>query len=857
MAHELKREAFKTKRNLDFFTQRGLEAETGHGRPWWAEVAFKELVDNGADAAETAGVAPNVIIVVDQDSITVTDNGVGMPVETIQSLTSFDVRVSTNAKYIAPMRGSQGNALLTLFALPYVVDGEVGRLDIETGGELHEITVKTDPIQQEPVAKLSSSNGRLVKTGTSVKLLVPKLTPDGEGCQFLQMATGYGLFNPHLTINLDAPQGALNFEATNPQWGKWLPTLPTSIHWYDLGDFISLITACIAHDRQLGSERTVRELISTFNGLSSSKKQKAVLDAAGLSRGKLSVLVPEDVDREAVARLLDAMKENAREVKPSKLGVIGEAHLRQRFNEMGSDESSFRYKRIQGVADGMPYVFEAAFACRNGYGGEERLIASGVNWSPALDGIPFDDIGSRSLEGILGETHCGEDEPILIALHLTTPNPRWTDRGKSRMPLGDQMAKAVRTAVKSVTQAWTKQRRSEDRDVKRRNNRKQEMSQQKRKADYVSLIDAIHLELDSAIAKTSGGGLYRFDARTFFYNIRPAVQKHNAEKTLEQSYLDKVLKKHQREYGVIDLMMRDPRGYLIEPHTGNVIPLGTRNVEAYAVPAWLFHTVLYIEKKGMADLLRKSGIAEKYDIAIIAAEGYATDAAKLLMSKATEQEITLLCLHDADPWGQNIYRNLEVAGLRSDNITVVDIGMGLDEAIEMGLDLEVFHRVQGLPKRIEMTDTERLHWEGEYSGEKDGKKQYRCQRIELNALAATPQDFIDFVEAKLELHGLTKNLVPPDDVVLSAANDAVRSAARHQARNIIEEMIDIESLLGRAVEEIDGLANCSTIQSNVSDWGAEAAPESWRDVTTREAEQQVRQHRERIEKIVRESLGKA
>ena len=349
-------------------------------------------------------------------------------------------------------------------------------------------------------------------------------------------------------------------------------------------------------------------------------------------------------------------------------------------------------------------------------------------------------------------------------------------------------------------------------------------------------------------------GQYEFDGRTCYYQIRKMIQQYT-EATLSQSYLDAVLKTYQVVHGVIDLMMRDPRGYLIEPHTGNIIPLGTRNVEAYSVPAWLFHTVLYIEKKGMAGLLRKSGIAEKFDIAIIAAEGYATNAAKLLMSKATEgQPITLLCLHDADPDGKNIHHNLEKAGLRSDNITVIDIGMSLDEAIEMGLDLEVFHRVKGLPQDLELTDTERLHWEGEYAGVVKGKKQFRCQRIELNALAAIPQDFIDFVEAKLELHGLTKNLVPPDDVVLSAANDAVRLAARQQARSTIEQIINIESLLDRAAEEIDGLVDCATIQSSVSEWGIEAAPESWRDVTTREAEEQVRQHHERIETTVRKSL---
>jgi hypothetical protein len=163
--------------------------------------------------------------------------------------------------------------------------------------------------------------------------------------------------------------------------------------------------------------------------------------------------------------------------------------------------------------------------------------------------------------------------------------------------------------------------------------------------------------------------------------------------------------------------------------------------------------------------------------------------------------------------------------------------------------------VKGLPIDLEMTDTERLHWEGEFSGYKKGKKKYRCHRIELNALATTPQSFIDYVEGKLELHGLTKNLVPPEQVVLAAAHGEVRSTARQSARDTIEQILDLESLLGRVAGMVESRVDYSAVQTGVSNWGHVAAAESWRDVTAREAEKQVRKQRQQVVKMVRESLA--
>jgi DNA topoisomerase VI subunit B len=173
----LTREAFETSRLLDFFSERELVAQTGHSTAWWPEMVVKELVDNAVDAMEQAGTPPTVSITVTDESITVTDAGPGIPESTLQATLDYSVRVSTNSKYISPTRGSQGNALKTIIALPYVLDGESGRIDVSTGGKGHKITVKTDPIQQKPVIELCNGKPPNCKKGTSVQVYWPESAP--------------------------------------------------------------------------------------------------------------------------------------------------------------------------------------------------------------------------------------------------------------------------------------------------------------------------------------------------------------------------------------------------------------------------------------------------------------------------------------------------------------------------------------------------------------------------------------------------------------------------------------------------------------------------------------------------------
>jgi len=73
-------------------------------------------------------------------------------------------------------------------------------------------------------------------------------------------------------------------------WMKWRACDPTNAHWYDPARLARYAAAHVARDQDQGRERTVREFIAESCGLSSSAKQKSVLEESGRARMPLAVL---------------------------------------------------------------------------------------------------------------------------------------------------------------------------------------------------------------------------------------------------------------------------------------------------------------------------------------------------------------------------------------------------------------------------------------------------------------------------------------------------------------------------------------------------------------------------------------
>ena len=433
---KLNRSTIATSRLMDFCSEKELTAQTGHTSADWPLVILKELMDNALDACEEGSVAPEIDMQVNHAGITITDNGPGIPPTTIERVLDFSVRVSSREAYVAPDRGAQGNALKTIVMMPFVLDGKVGQVEIVARGIRHIVNVAVDSIRQQPVVDHRQEESlEPVKKGTAVSVRWPdsacSILTDAKG-RFLQIAEDYTFLNPHLTLNLnwmgvETPVGAIDRD-----WAKWRPDEPTCVHWYRLEDLTRLLGAYVADDQDNGRDRTVREFIAEFRGLSGTAKQKKVLEATALQRVNLSALVDgHGIRRDRVESLLLAMRQNTKPVKPNDLGIIGKDNLATKFESIGCEMKSFDYRKvIKETDEGLPFVLETAFGWCESL--PQRRMVLGVNWSPGILN-PFRQLGSLglSLDSVLEQQRVGRNEPVVFLLHCACPRVEYTDRGKS------------------------------------------------------------------------------------------------------------------------------------------------------------------------------------------------------------------------------------------------------------------------------------------------------------------------------------------------------------------------------------------------------------------------------------------
>jgi DNA topoisomerase VI subunit B len=436
---KLDRATFEISRELEFFSEKELQMQIGHGRELWPVALLKELIDNALDACETANEQPRVEVEIGDNAFSVRDNGPGLPKETLVRSLDYLKRVSDKALYVSPTRGQVGNALKTVWAAPFVAHGERGCVEIWSQGLHHTVEVSLDRLSRQPAVRHAVEEEGFVRIGTLIKIHWPDLacsteTVDDDSSQSTDFPTmaqelveGYAAFNPHATFTL----GDTILEATDPDWKKWTPGDPTSPHWYTPDTLRDLVAAYVSQEREGGRKRTVRELVSEFRGLAGTAKQKQV--TGDLSGVYLHDLVRDDaVDMASVNTLLQAMMRLSRAPKPVALGLIGKEHL-SRWMVAYADvsEQSIRYKKYLGVEAGspaLPYILEAAFGVRNNNESQRRIV-SGLNWSPTLT------LSADQLGGLLGEMRIDEDDPVVVIVHISKPRFNFVDRGKTRLSL--------------------------------------------------------------------------------------------------------------------------------------------------------------------------------------------------------------------------------------------------------------------------------------------------------------------------------------------------------------------------------------------------------------------------------------
>jgi DNA topoisomerase VI subunit B len=712
---DLRRRTFRTSRELDFFSVEGLALQIGFPPQRWAIALAKELIDNGLDGSENAGRPPRIEIVVQADSVSVRDNGQGLPLATLNGALDYTVRVSDKAFYVSPTRGQLGNALKCVFAAPFVASDEKGGwVEVETKGRRHRIEVDLDRIAQTVRLEDTTEESGFVQNGTFVKMCWPgiascltaagrcdlyntdNLPEDNLDEEFDEipgpfsverLVRAYASFNPHASFQVTGPDGfTLGVPASNPHWKKWSPRDPTSPHWYDLERFVALVEANLAEENSGARRRTVRDFVSEFNGLKRSNAQKAVTDRARLSGEYLQDLVRDgSVDADRAGRLLEAMKAIARRVKPKALAILGKEHLLNTLERhFGVDPESVRYRMsspTQSYADGMPFVLEMAMGIRNRESEHQgREILVGLNWSPTLR------LPSEELIELLWENRVDREDPVVVVVHLAFLRLEVTDHGKSTLAtLPEAIRESMEKCGTSVLREWKKAKVRADQEGRVRQQELQELRRALRKR-VLTVKEAAYRAMEQAYMETSNGGEYPANARQIMYKARPLVLELTGGKCWKQSstFTQHHLPNFMRENpGLTDKwdVVYDARGRLVEPHTAKRIDLGTIPVRQYIGhwkeltgddkprlridsacptlgPQGRYAFALFIEKEGFAPLLDKAAFASRYDLAIMSTKGMSVTAARALVERLSEQGVTVLVLRDFDKSGFSIVHTL-------------------------------------------------------------------------------------------------------------------------------------------------------------------------------------------------------
>jgi len=162
----------------------------------------------------------------------------------------------------------------------------------------------------------------------------------------------------------------------------------------------------------------------------------------------------------------------------------------------------------------------------------------------------------------------------------------------------------------------------------------------------MSIKGAVFQVIAEAFAKASGPSHLLVPARSLFYQVRPLAQELTAGK-LTDSYFQPLLVEYQQVHGPLAGLIYEPRGTMHEPHSGTSIQLGTTAVADYIAPRYLYDKVLLIEKVGLLPVLLDARLGERYDLAIMATNGYSPEASRVLAAQLHGRGFLVFTLHDA------------------------------------------------------------------------------------------------------------------------------------------------------------------------------------------------------------------
>jgi hypothetical protein len=348
-----------------------------------------------------------------------------------------------------------------------------------------------------------------------------------------------------------------------------------------------------------------------------------------------------------------------------------------------------------------------------------------------------------------------------------------------------------------------------------------------------------------------------FSRRDLYYATRPLAYAHweweGGKELIFNYFSQQLLTEYQEEHGLIAGMWTDPRGHFHEPHTGKSIGLGTREVVSYAFPDYTFDKILYVEKEGEWPKLQAARLAERYDMGVASAKGYPVEAVRELFARAEGGDYQLFVFHDADLDGYNIARVMREATRRMPgySVEVVDIGLTVEDALEMGLDPEPFSRKKDVSWRLlrTLSDVAReyLYRPNPYSGGLSG------ERFELNAILPDTRR-IEYIERKLEENGVRGKVIPPDEKLAELADEKYRTLSAGWVIKTIEDLISSEEFKKEIADDFLDEFGLDEARRHIEERFDKDRSLSWREALEESLEEAKEKHADAFKDAVEEKL---
>jgi len=603
-----------------------------------------------------------------------------------------------------------------------------------------------------------STNGS-IRVGTRGKFY--RLEPQLDGTTIAIEEDGYEGVGTRVLLELGLP-----VQGKTLAWAKSAIALATgedykgksSAHWYSSESFYELINA---------ANTDLKTLLSYLHGVGR-KLSKEILDI-------FNNLQTREINFEDSEKLLSYLRTNTLEVNPQKLGFAG-------GNEFSRGEvyqkrcGFFKMRSTKGLFDAnIPFVVEVWTKLAEQ---KESTLSVNVNKTPIVAEISCWTEGGKTTYWGNGFLLKHRAKPTNTVVNIITPYMPITSDGKAPdfHYMRDEINKSIKAAVKKVLKYNALVHQGEAKNEK----------------------EIIIENLESAIEKTSGNGLYKFSQRQLYYTIRPYVSSI-LDKELDYNYFCRVITEYEADNGMINGLYRDPRGILYHPHLQEEIPVGTLSIEEYNRPAWTFNKILYSEKEGFFQILRDAKFPERFDCALLTSKGYASRAVKDLFDLLgeTDEEILFFCIHDSDSAGTKIYETLQEATLARAARKVKVINLGLDpwEAVKMGLEVETF---ENKAKRPVAEYVIKHYWETP-DDDTNWEEWLQTHRVELNAM--TSPQFLEWLETSIAKYNFGK-LIPRARVMERALQNEVETRLKETLVAKILNESGYEQRLEAAVMEL-------------------------------------------------------